>query len=121
MGQMGHFMCENCGFEAELGFSQPYYVMSGSITEKYCPRTGEIINVFRQYDAGPPEIGCQAEDYREQLHDPELCKNCKGECLQDLEIIDSVDDGDDKDVESYKCPRCGGTLRNDFTVMIFVD
>ena len=70
---MNRYVCRNCGFEAELGSRQPYYVMSGSITEKYCPQTGEIVEIFREYDAGPPEISCQKE---KRLDAP--CQNCRG-------------------------------------------
>ena len=112
MGQMTHYVCESCGFEADLGTRQPYYVMSGSITEKYCPQTGEIVEIFRENDAGPPEISCQ-EEAREETP----CQNCRGECLQDLEILTL----DSEAVEAYKCPRCGDELQCDHMTMIFVD
>ena len=117
MGQMTHYVCESCGFEAELGATQPYYVMSGSLTDKYCPKTGEIVEIFREYDQGPEEICCQAEDWQEEFGDPAFCQNCKGECLQDLEILTL----DSEAVEAYKCPRCGDELQCDHMTVIFVD
>ena len=109
---MRDYVCKNCGFEAELGSRQPYYVMMGSITEKYCPQTGEIVEIFREYDAGPPEISCQ-EEAREETP----CQNCRGECLQDLEILTL----DSEAVEACECPRCGDELQCDHMTMIFVD
>ena len=107
MGTMTLYVCKNCGFEAELGTTQPYYVMSGSLTDKYCPKTGEIVEIFREYDQGPEEICCQAEDWQEEFGDPALCRDCKGECLKDLEMLDREEESD---FQGYKCPRCGSDL-----------
>ena len=50
MGQMAGFMCKKCGFHAELGTQQPYFIMSGSLTDKYCPKIEKIVTVFEALD-----------------------------------------------------------------------
>ena len=111
---MAGFICEKCGFHAELGTQQPYFVMSGSLTDKYCPETGEIIYVFRELNDGPPEISCQKE---KQVEVPEPCKNCSGECLKEFEVLTCKR----KHVKAYKCPRCGGRMEDSLTGIILVD
>ena len=56
MGTMYGLRCKDCGFEAELGTEQPYYVMSGAaITDKYCPKTGEIVWFSESIATSHPE------------------------------------------------------------------
>lgn len=114
MGTMTLYVCKNCGFEAELGTTQPYYIMSGSLTDKYCPKTGEIVEIFREYDQGPEEIGCQAEDWQEEFGDPAFCQNCKGECLKALEILSL----EDNESGTYCCPRCGDSLQRTLSIIL---
>jgi hypothetical protein len=114
MGMMAGYKCKKCGFHAELGTQQPYFVMSGSRMDKYCPETGRIVHVFRELNAGFPEISCLKDKQREV---PESCKNCKGECLKDFEVL--VRRG--KNVEVYKCPCCGGRLEDSQTELILID
>lgn len=114
MGQMAGFMCKKCGFHAELGTQQPYFVMSGSLVDKYCPETGRIVHVFRELNAGPPEISCLKE---RQDDAPESCKNCNGTCLKDFESLTRGR----KNVKAYKCPRCGGRMEDTMTELILID
>ena len=53
----------------------------------------------------------------EEAREETPCQNCRGECLQDLEILTL----DSEAVEAYKCPRCGDELQCDHMTMIFVD
>ena len=107
MGQRIGFKCRNCGFEAELGTEQPYYIMSGSITDKYCPKIAEIITVFTSIYDGITQVSCQDKEWQEEFGDPALCRDCKGECLKDLEMLDREEESD---FQEYKCPRCGSDL-----------
>ena len=107
MGVMYGLRCKKCGFEAELGTEQPYFVMRGSLTDKYCPKTEQIVCIFRLYGMGDPEISCQDKEWQQEFGDPALCRDCKGECLQDLERL--APEGE-KEFCGYKCPRCGGDL-----------
>ena len=103
MGTMYGFLCKKCGFEAELGDEQPYYLMSGPVQDKYCPEIDDIVTIR------PGEVSCQA--YKDE--NCEACKNCKGDCLKDIEM---------KKNGKYKCPRCGGTLGlNPMVVIINAD
>ena len=113
MGQAIGFKCRNCGFEAELGDEQPYWVMSGSLTDKYCPKIAEIITVFTSVYDGTTQISCQDEDWQEEFGDPALCRDCKGECLKDLEMLEREEGSD---FQGYKCPRCGSDLGMDCVV-----
>lgn len=114
MGQAIGFKCRNCGFEAELGDEQPYYTMSGSITDKYCPRIAEIITVFTSVYDGTTQISCQDEDWQEEFGDPALCRDCKRDCLKDLEMLADGREGDF--FQGYKCPRCSSDLGMDCVV-----
>ena len=102
MGQTIGFKCRNCGFEAELGTEQPYYTMSGSITDKYCPKIAEIITVFTSIYDGITQVSCQDKEWQEEFGVPALCRDCQGECLKDLEML--------AEFQGYKCPSCGCDL-----------
>ena len=58
MGVMISLKCSKCGFEVNAGTEQPYYIMSGSITDKYCPKIGKIISVFTKYYDNITKISC---------------------------------------------------------------
>jgi hypothetical protein len=107
MGEMYGLRCKKCGFEAELGTEQPYFTMSGSLTDKYCPKTEQIVCISRVFGVEEPEISCQNEEWQKEFGAPDLCRDCKGECLQDLESL--APEGDEE-FRGYKCPRCGGDL-----------
>ena len=107
MGTMYGFKCRNCEFEAKLGEQQPYYLMSGSVTDKYCPKTGEFVGVFTNYYDNMTKISCKEEWWQREFGNPVHCLNCKGECLQDLEMLAA---SDASEFCGYKCPRCGSDL-----------
>ena len=107
MGETMGFKCRNCGLEAELGTEQPYYTMSGSITDKYCPKIAEIITVFTSIYDGITQVSCQDKEWQEEFGDPALCRDCKGECLKDLEMLEREERSN---FQMYKCPRCGRNL-----------
>lgn len=117
MGTMYGFKCMNCGLEAKLGEQQPYYIMSGSITDKYCPKIGKIISVFTKYYDNITKISCQDDEWQREFGNLALCRNCKAECLQDLEMLAA---SDDSEFCGYKCPRCGSDLNWD-CVLSFSD
>ena len=96
--------CSKCGFEVNAGTEQPYYIMRGSLTDKYCPKTEQIVRIFRFHGTGEPEISCQDEEWQKEFGTPDLCRDCKGECLQDLEK--AAPEGEEER-GLYKCPRCG--------------
>ena len=99
MGTLYIYQCRKCGFEANLGSTQPYYVFTGSILQKYCPKTEQIVELFKMRDQGEPRLSCQDPDWQKELEDSTPCQNCKGECLEDLALS-----------PVYKCPRCGNTI-----------
>ena len=107
MGMMYTLKCKNCQFEATLGSQQPYYVMTGSIVDKYCAKTGKIIRVFTSCYKDTTEISCLKKNWQMESGDPAHCRNCKGECLQDLEMLSA---SDDSECNGYKCPSCGSVL-----------
>ena len=107
MGKMIGFTCSKCGFEVKAGTTQPYFVMRGSLTDKYCPKTEQIVRIFRLYGMGEPQICCQDKEWQDEFGDPLLCRDCKGECLKDLEMPAAEGEGDS---QWYKCPRCGSDL-----------
>ena len=80
---------------------------SGSITDKYCPKIAEIITVFTSIYDGITQVSCQDKEWQEKFGDPLLCRDCKGECLKDLEMPAAEGEGDS---QWYKCPRCGSDL-----------
>ena len=47
MGIKGHFVCDKCGIEAFLGIVQPYMLLKGTITDKFCNITKEFVTVTR--------------------------------------------------------------------------
>ena len=118
MGTAFGFKCRNCEFEANLGATQPYFLMSGSVTDKYCPKTGEIVRVFTGYYDNKTEIKCQDKEWQKEFGNPAACRNCKGECLQDLEMLAVSDDSEiwGEKFGGYKCPRCGSDLGKDCIV-----
>ena len=107
MGETIGFKCRNCGFEAELGNEQPYWVMSGSLTDKYCPKIAEIITIFTSLYDGTPQLSCQNKEWQDEFGDPAHCRECKGECLQDLEMLEREEESC---FQGYKCPSCGSDL-----------
>lgn len=104
MGMMVEYRCRNCGFHAELGTQQPYFVMSGSLMDKYCPEMEEIVTVFEALD-GSTKIACQDKDWQDEFGDPLRCQNCNAECLKAVEMASA-----DEENVIYKCPRCGSNL-----------
>ena len=104
MGQMAGFMCKKCGFHAELGTQQPYFIMSGSLTDKYCPKIEKIVTVFEALD-GSTKIACQDEIWQEEFGVPRHCQGCKAEGLKAIEMASA-----DEENVIYKCPRCGSNL-----------
>ena len=113
MGKKKRYLCKSCGFEANLGTKQPYCIMSGTVTQKYCAKTGKIIYILQSI-FNYSEISCMKE---KRVDDSPHCKNCKGDCLQELEILEL----DYRDIETYKCPHCGGKLQWDHMTLIFAD
>lgn len=107
MGKTMGFKCRNCGFEAEIGNEQPYFTMSGSLLDKYCPKTGKIVTVFTSLYDDTPKICCQDKEWQLEFGNSTLCRNCKGECLQDLEMLAA---SEESGVQGYKCPTCGNDL-----------
>ena len=81
--------------------------MRGSITDKYCPKIAEIITVFTSIYDGTARVSCQDKEWLEEFGDPAFCRDCKGECLKDLEMLTSGGEGDS---QWYKCPSCGSDL-----------
>ena len=112
------FKCSKCGFEVKAGTTQPYFVMRGSLPDKYCPKTEQIVRIFRLYGMGEPQICCQDKEWQKEFGDPALCGDCKGECLQDLERL--APEGE-KEFCGYKCPRCGGDPDTTSVMFSFVD
>ena len=115
MGTLYIYQCRKCGFEADRGSTQPYYVFSGSILQKYCPKTEQIVELFKMWDQGEPRLSCQDPDWQKELEDSTPCQNCKGACLKDLDIQTISDDW-----AIYTCPRCGNT-KMDATGIIMAD
>ena len=118
MGQKDSYTCRKCGFNATLGITQPFFIMSGSILEKYCPATNSIVSIFHSIYDQTTAVNCQDKNWQENFGVPALCLNCKGECLKELETLCS---DEYKNVSAYKCPCCGNALERDFSSIMFVD
>ena len=118
MGETFGYKCRNCGFEAELGNQQPYFIMCGAVTDKYCTKTGYIISVITDSYDNSQQIICQNKEWQIEFGDPEYCRNCNCECLQDVELL-TTSDGE---FNGYKCPSCGSVLDEKCIIsMSFVD
>ena len=96
MGTVLGYLCNECGYEFEIGETQPYWVFAGEIVDKYCPHTEEIIHVLTTL-SGEVKITCQNKDWQEEFGDPEHCKGCDSSCLKSL----------DPPGDLLICPRCG--------------
>ena len=96
MGTVIGFICDKCGFEFEIGETQPYYTFSGEIVDKYCPHVEQIISVFTPHGR-EVRIRCEDEDWQEEFGDPEHCKKCDRSCLKSLDSARTL----------TTCPRCG--------------
>lgn len=98
MGTLYSYHCPQCDFKAALSTKQPYHLFSGSVLQKYCPATEQIVKLFKDHMTAETRISCQDPKWQEKLDDPSPCQNCKGECLKELENIP-------------QCPRCGSEMR----------
>ena len=55
----GHFVCDKCDIEAFLGIGQPYMLLTGTITDKFCNITKEFVTVTRnRFSVGGGRISC---------------------------------------------------------------
>ena len=120
MGTKKYYECADCGFEWELFTKQPSYVFSGSIIQKYCPKTQEITSVCRSILTNEVSVSCIKNSDSEKIDSTSPCFNCNGDCLQDLEVL-SWNSAEHKDAEAYKCPHCGNILQNNHRIIIFAD
>lgn len=97
MGTVLGYLCNECGYEFEIGETQPYWVFAGAIVDKYCPHVEEIISVFTSH-GGEVKIRCEDEDWLNEFGDPEHCKKCDRSCLKSLDSPAGA---------LTICPRCG--------------
>ncbi|MBR2872448.1 MAG: hypothetical protein IKB99_03025 [Lentisphaeria bacterium] len=118
MGTLYSYQCNNCGFEATLGSQQPYHIFAGTIHQKYCPNTKEIVEVFLPITGEEWEITCCSPGEQEGSDTPRCCKECNGECLQSLTVLSLTGQSE---ILSYQCPCCGDVMRRNYAEKIFAD
>ena len=116
MGTSKNYICDQCGLELRLNTSQP---AAGNciISEKYCPRTDQIIEITSEWNSDEETICCvdykkrKSRSARAGIANCHL-KKCNGDCLEEL-IILAYDESDD--AAEYKCPRhnCEGKMKVD--------